>query len=253
MDLRFDGKVVMITGASKGIGRAMAKGFADSGAKVVINYNSSQAEAESLLEDIHKNGGEAIIVQADVSKKEDVDRLFDQALDAYGRIDVLVNNAGALLQRASIEEYAEEMWDRVYAVNVKSAFLCSQKVIPIMKKQGGGKIINLSSQAARNGGGSGSVPYASAKGAVLTFTKGLAKELAPHNILVNAIAPGVIATPFHDEYTPPELRKKITANIPLGREGTPEECVGATLLLASSAADYITGETIEVNGGNLMD
>lgn len=122
-----------------------------------------------------------------------------------------------------------------------------------MKKQGGGKIINLSSQAARNGGGSGSVPYASAKGAVLTFTKGLAKELAPHNILVNAIAPGVIATPFHDEYTPPELRKKITANIPLGREGTPEECVGATLLLASSAADYITGETIEVNGGNLMD
>ncbi len=253
MDLRFDGKVVMITGASKGIGRAMAKGFADSGAKVVINYNSSQAEAESLLKDIHKNGGEAIIVQADVSKKEDVDRLFDQALDAYGRIDVLVNNAGALLQRASIEEYAEEMWDRVYAVNVKSAFLCSQKVIPIMKKQGGGKIINLSSQAARNGGGSGSVPYASAKGAVLTFTKGLAKELAPHNILVNAIAPGVIATPFHDEYTPPELRKKITANIPLGREGTPEECVGATLLLASSAADYITGETIEVNGGNLMD
>lgn len=253
MDLRFDEKVVMITGASKGIGRAMAKGFADSGAKVVINYNSSQAEAESLLKDIHKNGGEAIIVQADVSKKEDVDRLFDQALDAYGRIDVLVNNAGALLQRASIEEYAEEMWDRVYAVNVKSAFLCSQKVIPIMKKQGGGKIINLSSQAARNGGGSGSVPYASAKGAVLTFTKGLAKELAPHNILVNAIAPGVIATPFHDEYTPPELRKKITANIPLGREGTPEECVGATLLLASSAADYITGETIEVNGGNLMD
>lgn len=253
MDLRFDGKVVMITGASKGIGRAMAKGFADSGAKVVINYNSSQAEAESLLKDIHKNGGEAIIVQADVSKKEDVDRLFDQALDAYGRIDVLVNNAGALLQRASIEEYAEEMWDRVYAVNIKSAFLCSQKVIPIMKKQGGGKIINLSSQAARNGGGSGSVPYASAKGAVLTFTKGLAKELAPHNILVNAIAPGVIATPFHDEYTPPELRKKITANIPLGREGTPEECVGATLLLASSAADYITGETIEVNGGNLMD
>ena len=253
MDLRFDGKVVMITGASKGIGRAMAKGFADSGAKVVINYNSSQAEAESLLKDIHKNGGEAIIVQADVSKKEDVDRLFDQALDAYGRIDVLVNNAGVLLQRASIEAYAEEMWDRVYAVNVKSAFLCSQKVIPIMKKQGGGKIINLSSQAARNGGGSGSVPYASAKGAVLTFTKGLAKELAPHNILVNAIAPGVIATPFHDEYTPPELRKKITANIPLGREGTPEECVGATLLLASSAADYITGETIEVNGGNLMD
>lgn len=253
MDLRFDEKVVMITGASKGIGRAMAKGFADSGAKVVINYNSSQAEAESLLKDIHKNGGEAIIVQADVSKKEDVDRLFDQALDAYGRIDVLVNNAGALLQRASIEEYAEEMWDRVYAVNIKSAFLCSQKVIPIMKKQGGGKIINLSSQAARNGGGSGSVPYASAKGAVLTFTKGLAKELAPHNILVNAIAPGVIATPFHDEYTPPELRKKITANIPLGREGTPEECVGATLLLASSAADYITGETIEVNGGNLMD
>jgi 3-oxoacyl-[acyl-carrier protein] reductase len=253
MKLSFEGKVVLITGSSTGIGNAFARGFAESGAKVVVNYNNSSEQALALVNSIREQGGEAIAIQADVSDSEGVDTLFEGALSTYGKLDILVNNAGALIQRCSIEEMTEELWERIFAVNTKSVFLCSRKVIPIMKKQGGGKIINISSQAARNGGGGGSIAYASSKGAVSTFTKGLAKELAPFGILVNGIAPGVIATPFHDRYTPEVLREQMLKGIPLGREGTPEECVGAVLFLASSSADYITGEMIEVNGGTLMD
>lgn len=253
MNFRIDGKVAVITGASTGIGAAMAKGFAEAGAKVVVNYNSSKEKAEAVVESIVKNGGEAIAVQADVSQQKDVDSLFKEALNAFGKVDILVNNAGGLLQRCKIEEMDEELWERVYAVNAKSVFLCSKAAIPHLKQQGGGRIINVSSQAARNGGGIGSGAYASSKGAVSTLTKSLAKELAGDGILVNGIAPGVISTPFHDRYTPDEVRAKMEKVIPLGREGAPEECVGAALLLASPAGNYMTGEMIEVNGGNLMD
>lgn len=157
------------------------------------------------------------------------------------------------MQRAPIEEMAEELWDRLYSVNIKSVFLCSKKAIPFLKQRGKGKIINISSLAAKTGGGGGSVAYASTKGAIATFTKGLAKELAADRILVNAIAPGIITTPLHDLSTPQELRAQLNAGNPLGREGAPEECAGAVLFLCSDSADYITGETIEVNGGILMD
>jgi 3-oxoacyl-[acyl-carrier protein] reductase len=253
LKLSFEEKVVLVTGASTGIGSAIAKEFALSGARVVVNYNSSAEPALALVESIRKEGGEAIAVQADVSNSSGVDALFERTLAEYGKLNILVNNAGALIQRCSIEEMTEELWERIFAVNTKSVFLCARKAIPLLKQQGGGKIINISSQAARNGGGGGSIAYASSKGAVSTFTKGLAKELAPHRILVNGIAPGVITTPFHDRYTPEPLREQMLKGIPLGREGTPEECVGAVLFLASSAADYITGEMIEVNGGTLMD
>lgn len=253
MNLRLDGKVSVVTGSSTGIGAAIAKGFADAGARVVVNYNRSKEQAELVVDSIRAKGGDAIAIQADVSQKSEVDKLFSKTIEAFGKVDILVNNAGGLLKRSSIEEMTEELWDRVYSVNTKSVFFCTQAAIPLMKEQGGGKIINVSSQAARNGGGSGSGAYASAKGAVSTFTKSSAKELAPLGILVNGIAPGIIATPFHDQYTPDEMRTKMLKQIPLGREGAPEECVGAVMFLASAASDYLIGEMIEVNGGTLMD
>ncbi|MCM3713494.1 SDR family NAD(P)-dependent oxidoreductase [Halalkalibacter oceani] len=253
MKIELNGQVAIVTGASTGIGAAVAKGLAEAGAQVVVNYNNSKEKAEEVVSEIERKGGRAIAVQADVSRKEEVEALFAQTVDTYGKLNLLINNAGGLLKRTAIEEMEEELWDRVFEVNAKSVFLCSKQAIPLLKQQGGGKIINLSSQAARNGGGGGSIAYASSKGAVSTFTKGLAKELASANILVNGIAPGIIATPFHDRYTPEEMRAKMQMQIPLGREGTPEECVGAVLFLASEAADYMTGEMIEVNGGTLMD
>lgn len=253
MQLSFAGRVVLVTGSGTGIGRAVAKEFGSSGAKVAVHYNQSADQALEVVNEIRAAGGEAIAFQADVSNSRDVSRLFDEVLRHFGRLDVLVNNAGSLIQRSPIEDMTEELWERVFSVNVTSVFLCCKRAIRIMKAQGGGKIVNISSQAARNGGGAGSVAYASAKGAVSTFTKGLAKELAPFGILVNGVAPGVISTPFHDRYTPPELRQSMQKSIPLGREGSPEECAGAVLFLASDAGSYITGEMIEVNGGTLMD
>lgn len=253
MNIRFDGKVVVITGGSTGIGAAVAKQFGFAGANVVVNYNKSEQEAMEVVEIIQKQGGKSIAVQADVSKAADVKQLFSSALDTFGRIDILFNNAGSLLGRGSIEELSEDLWDQVYDLNVKSVFLCSQSVIPIMKEIGGGVIINTASIAGRNGGGGGSVHYASAKGAVITFTKGLAKELSPYGIRVVGINPGVITTPFHDRYTPNQLRQNLKNTIPMGREGTPEECAGAVIFLASSYASYINGEVIEINGAQLTD
>lgn len=164
-----------------------------------------------------------------------------------------MNNAGSMVRRATLEELDEELWDRIMDVNLKSVYLVTKAVFPLMKEQGKGKIINLTSIAARNGGGHGAIAYAASKGGVSTLTRGFAKDLVKYNILVNAISPGVITTPFHDQFSTPEIREKQVATIPLGREGTPEETIGAALFLASSNADYITGEIIEVNGGQLMD
>ena len=172
--------------------------------------------------------------------------------DRYGRLDVLVNNAGSLIERRNFSEMTEDLWDRVMSVNLKSVFLCSKAVLPIMKRQGRGRIINMTSVAARNGGGPGSAAYAAAKGGVSTLTRAMAKELVAENILVNGVAPGVITTPFHDRFTPPDVRENMAAAIPMGREGTPEEVAGAVLFLASPWADYLVGEIIEVNGGQLM-
>jgi 3-oxoacyl-[acyl-carrier protein] reductase len=176
-----------------------------------------------------------------------------EVVDRFGRVDVLVNNAGSLLERRTLEDMTEDLWDRVMDVNLKSVYLCSQAVLPVMKRQGGGKIINITSVAARTGGGPGSVAYATAKGGVSTLTRAMAKELVSDGILVNGVAPGVITTPFHDRFTPPDTREHLVKGIPIGREGTPEETAGAVVFLASAAADYLVGEIIEVNGGQLMD
>ena len=247
-------EVVLVTGSSTGIGRAAAIGFAEQGCKVAVHYNSSEEEAREVAGKIEEEeGGEALLVKGDVSDAGDVKRMVGEVEDRYGRLDVLVNNAGSLIERRSLEEMTEDLWDRVMNVNLKSVFLVSQAVLPMMKRQGKGRIINVTSLAARNGGGPGSIAYATAKGGVSTLTRAMAKELVSGGILVNGVAPGIITTPFHDRYTPPEVREQMAKAIPIGREGTPEETIGAVLFLASSAADYLVGEIIEINGGQLMD
>lgn len=254
MDIRFDGKVVIVTGASLGIGSATGLEFARSGASVIVNYNRSEAAAKDVIDKIKSEGGTAFAVQADVSKARDVERLVRTTLNTYGnRIDILVNNAGSMIERRPQVDMTEELWDECMAVNLKSVFLCSHAVIPIMKENGSGRIINVSSIAARNGGGPGAGHYSAAKGGVLTFTKSLAKELANTGITVNGVAPGVIGTPFHDKFSSRDVRESFKKVIPLGREGKPEEIAYAILFLASDYASFILGETIEINGGHLMD
>jgi len=254
MDIRFDGKIVLITGASTGIGSATAIEFAKSGAMVVVNYKQSKEAAEQVVNTIVKQGGSAIAIQADVSQAAEVKRLVQSTLDVYhNRIDILVNNAGSLIERRPFHEITEQLWDECMALNLKSIYLVSQAVVPVMKKQGYGRIINVSSIAARNGGGYGAGHYSAAKAGVLTFTKSMAKELAKTGITVNGVAPGVITTPFHDRFTSRELRESYKDMIPLGREGKAEEIAYSILFLASEYADYILGETIEINGGLLMD
>ncbi|MBA2442095.1 MAG: 3-oxoacyl-ACP reductase FabG [Rubrobacter sp.] len=251
--LFFSGEVAWVTGSSTGIGRAVSVGLAQQGCRLVVHYNRSKSEAQGVAEEIRLQGGESLLVQGDVADAEDVQRMVGEVREYYGRLDVLVNNAGSLVERRSLEEMTEDLWDRVMNVNLKSVYLCSQAVLPIMRERGGGKIINITSVAARNGGGPGSAAYATAKGGVSTLTRALAKELVSEGVLVNGVAPGVITTPFHEQFTPPETREKLARSIPLGREGTPGETAGAVMFLASSWANYMTGEIVEVNGGQLMD
>ncbi|MCK5102367.1 MAG: SDR family oxidoreductase [Cyclobacteriaceae bacterium] len=253
MDIRFDNKVIVVTGASSGIGKATAIEFAKSGARVVVHYNSNKQGADDVVDQIDKLGVEVISVSGDLSKSQHVDRLIHETMDRFGTIDILINNAGTLVERRTIETMDENLWTTVMDVNLTSVYLCCKAVIPIMKEKGFGRIVNLTSVAARNGGGPGAGHYSTAKAGVLTFTKSLAKELAGTGILVNAVSPGVITTPFHDKYSTHEARKMYANNTPLKREGTPEEVAYGILFLASEYASFIVGETMEINGGLLMD
>jgi 3-oxoacyl-[acyl-carrier protein] reductase len=188
-----------------------------------------------------------------VSKKKEVEVLVKDTLDRFGTIDFLINNAGALIKRETLENMEETLWDEVMDVNLKSIFLVSQAVIPIMKEKKYGKIINLTSIAARVGGGVGAGHYSASKGGILTLSKNMAKELAPHNIIVNAISPGIIDTRFHERFTTPEIFNKFRESVVLKRAGTAEEVAWPILFLCSEYAAYIVGETIEINGGQLMD
>jgi 3-oxoacyl-[acyl-carrier protein] reductase len=249
----FRDQVALITGASSGIGRATAEAMAREGARVGVNYCKNQAGAEQTAESIRKAGGEALVLRADVTHAAEVQAMVDAVRKEWGRIDILVNNAGDLLARRSLTDMTEEYWDQIMALNLKSVFLCVRAVWQEMAERKTGCIVNVSSIAGRNGGGPGAAAYAAAKGGLLTYTKGLAKELAPHGVRVNGIAPGVIATPYHERYSPGEVFQRFIASIPLGRAGTSEEIADVIVFLASPAARYITGETIEVNGGMLMD
>jgi 3-oxoacyl-[acyl-carrier protein] reductase len=250
MDLT--GKVALVTGASSGIGAATATIFAGLGARVAVGYNGNRKGAELVRNQIVAASGDAIICHADVAQEAGIKSLIEQVVSALGPIDILVNNAGSLLERLPILTLTDERWDAVMDLNLKSAVLCSQAVAASMIERKSGAIINIGSIAGRNGGGPGAGPYAVAKGGLMVFTKSLAKELAPHGIRVNCVSPGVIDTPFHETFSTPEMMSSFARAIPLGRVGTPAECAKVIAFLASDAAAYIVGESIEVNGGQLM-
>jgi 3-oxoacyl-[acyl-carrier protein] reductase len=246
------GRVALVTGASSGIGAATAILLADLGARMVIGYHGNPEGAEQVRSKILGDGGKAIAVRADVTKADEIVSLANAVTGQLGPIDILINNAGSLMQRMRILEVKEESWDEIQDLNLKSAVLCSQAVAPSMIERKRGAIVNVSSIAARNGGGPGASAYASAKGGLITFTKALAKELAPQGVRVNAVSPGVIETPFHERFSTPEMMRNFVTAIPLGRVGMPMECANVIAFLASDAASYVVGETIEVNGGQLM-
>jgi 3-oxoacyl-[acyl-carrier protein] reductase len=247
------GKVVFITGASTGIGAAAALAFARAGSKLVIHYNASRDAAEAVAAEVKAAGASAALVAGDVMQGANVKRIVADALAAYGRIDVLINNAGGMIARTRIEDYTEEYLGKVLALNVTQVALFMREVIPIMRKQGGGNVINVSSIAARHGGGGGAIIYAGAKGFISTATHGWAKEVVGDRIRVNAVSPGVITTPFHERYSSAEQLKAMQATIPMNRLGAPDECAGTFLYLASNAmSGYVTGQVIEVNGGQYM-
>jgi 3-oxoacyl-[acyl-carrier protein] reductase len=246
--MKLKNKVVIVTGGARDIGKAVSLKLSSLGAKVVINYLDNQADAEETLKEIKKAGNDAIIVQGDMTKQSDVSRLVSEACKQYGsEIDILVNVVGGLVARKQISEMDEEFWDFLMQVNVKSVFLTTKIVSPLMKP--GSSIINFTSQAARDGGGPGASAYATAKGAVMTFTRSMAKELGPNGIRVNAISPGMIATSFHDRFTKDEVRQKVAAGTPLRREGNAGEIADLVAYLASDESSFITGTGIDINGG----
>jgi len=249
MQLQLDGKVAIVTGSIQGIGRAAAETLAAAGASVVINNHVDGDSLEVVAQEMRDKGGNVKAVAADVTKKDDAQKLVDAALE-MGGIDILVNNAGGLVKRVPVAEFDETHFHTVIDVNLLSAFIMCNLVIPHMKEKKSGKIINFSSQAAHDGGGPGSAVYSSSKGAVWTMTKSLTKELGPFNINVNCITPGFIGqTVFHNTFTPQETHEKVIGLIPLRRHGAPQDIANVVLFLASDLSNYITGQTLEVNGG----
>lgn len=248
-----NGKSVLITGASTGIGAAVAKGFGRFGARVGVHCNQSREPAEQVAAAVRAAGGEAIVVQGDVTRADDIPRIIDETIAAFGRIDVLVNNAGDVLYRMPFEQLSETQVDEITSLNARSVVTACRLALPHFKGQGHGNIINTTSLAARQVGGPGSPIYAASKAFVQSITRSLAREVAGDNIRVNAVAPGLIQTPLHDRRTPPEQMAAMQRTIPLGRVGTPEDCVGAYLYLASDAmSGFVTGHTLDVNGGQYL-
>lgn len=241
-------KVAIVTGAGRDIGRAIAVDFAKRGAKVVVNYRSSEADADGTLAEIAALGGTAVKIKADVTKADEVESLVAQAREAFGgQIDILANVAGGMVERRALADMDEEFFNWVMQLNVTSTFLMTKAVVPFMGE--GSAIINFSSQAGRDGGGPGACAYATAKGALMTFTRSMAKELGPKGIRVNALCPGMIATSFHDTFTKDEVRANVAAATPVRRQGNAAEIAEAVAFLASGEARFIHGANIDINGG----
>lgn len=246
--MRLKGKLAIVTGGSRDIGREVSVQLAKEGAKVVVNYLNSEAEAQETKNQIESINGECILVKGDMTKWEDAQNLIKTATDHFGKeIHILVNVAGGLFARKTIEEQDEAFYDLVMDVNLKSVFLTTKAAVAYMPA--GSSIINFSSQAGRDGGGGGATLYATAKGAVMTYTRGLAKEFGPKGIRVNAVAPGMIATSFHDRFTKPEIRTAVANSTPLRRQGDAKDVADLVIYLASDESSFITGTNIDINGG----
>lgn len=250
--LDMSGRVALVTGGSSGIGAATAAVLAELGAKVAIGYHNNEKGATEVRRAIVHAGGTAITVKADVRKAAEAQPLIDRVTNELGPLDILINNAGSLVKRVAMADVSEEIWDDIMDLNLKSVAFVTKAAMPGMIARKKGAIVNIVSIAGRNGGGPGAGPYSASKGGLITLTKSFAKELAPHGIRVNAVSPGVIDTPFHEVFSTPEMIANIVKTIPMGRTGTSMECATVIAFLASDAAAYVVGETVEVNGGQLM-
>ena len=241
-------KVAIVAGGARDIGRAVSEALAAEGAKVVVNYFNNEEDGAATVKSITEAGGEAVAVAGDMTKQSDVENLVAEAVKAFGdSIDVLVNVVGGLVARKPLAEMDEEFFEYVMKLNVTSAFLTTKQVVPHMHE--GGSIINFASLAGRDGGGPGASAYATSKGAVMTFTRAMARELGPSGIRVNCVCPGMISTTFHDTFTKDEVRKNVAAGTPLRREGSAGEVADLVSYLASPASSFLTGTSVDINGG----
>ncbi|MEQ6202427.1 glucose 1-dehydrogenase [Sulfitobacter sp. HNIBRBA2951] len=246
--MKLAGKTAIITGGGRDIGSAVAIKLASEGANVAINYFASSEGADKTVAAIEAAGGKAIALQGDLTNQADVDALVATTVGTFGSVDVLVNNAGGLIARKTIAEMELEHWDAVMRLNVTSTFMMTKACLAQMKT---GAIVNLASQAGRDGGGAGAVAYATSKGAIMTMTRGLAKELGP-DIRVNALCPGMIDTDFHNIHTPDAGRRGFEANAPLKRQGHVEDAANMVLFLACDDSAFVTGTNMDLNGGMLF-
>jgi len=251
MSVDLQGRTALVTGGGTGIGKAISIALARCGCGVVVNYSKSRTAAEETVAEIEKAGGKVIAIRADVTNEEQVKSLVAKTCDHFGGLDILVANAGSPTEVCPTTKLSNADWNNGLGLNCKSIFYCVKHSVPRFP-DGYGRIIITSSISARSGGGPGMITYAAAKGAVNNMVRGWAKEFAPKQITVNAIAPGVIWTRIHEKGTSPDDYKKLMERIPLGRDGKPEDCTGAVLLLASNDGSYITGQIIEINGGMQM-
>lgn len=253
MGQELSGKTALVTGASRGIGAATAIALAAHGAsRLILHYNSYTEGLERVSAAVHKAGARTEIIQADLGNDSGLDTFLQALKDARAEADILINNAGSLVKRAKLSEFTPELFDRVMTLNVKSAWFAAQAVAPHMVEMKGGIIVNVSSIAARTGGGIGATVYAAAKAAVSALTKGLAKELAPFGVRVNAVSPGTVDNNFHAQFSTRQILDNVVAATPAGTLGTNEEVADTILFLCSPAARYIHGQTIEINGGMFM-
>lgn len=248
--MRLKDRVAIVTGAARGIGRAIAVALAQEGARVAA-WDLDLVQLDDLVGQVRARGGEVLALSVDVTRKDQIQEAVGQVLARWGRVDILVNNAG-IYEVLPVEDISEEQWDRVLAVNLKGAFLCSQAVIPAMKRQGSGSIVSMASSAGKSGGTLSGAHYAVSKAGVICLTKQLARELGPHGITANAVAPGRIDTPMI-HLASDEENEAFRLRTPLGRLGTPEDVAGAVVFLVSDEASFVTGEIVDVNGGLLID
>lgn len=248
---RFDGLTALVTGGGTGIGRATAEALAAAGANVVVHFHSSANDAAATRAAIRDAGGQAEIEQADLSDAAAATALVDRAAAHFGGIDILVNNAGSVIERAKIEDCSLALWQQSLSVNLTSAFLVTQRAIPLLRQSGHGSIVNILSLSVQTGGANGAGPYAAAKGGLQVFTRTLAKELAPQ-VRTNAVMPGVIETRHHEQFTSPDRMEQYRRETPLGRNGTAVEVANVVTFLASDAARFVNGALIDISGGRFL-